>query len=202
MGVCEADVFAGAGVDDVHVSLELAGDDADEGDAVPVLGIHICLDLENEGGEFLGGRLDGVFLAFAWDGWRGELEEAVEEELDAEVVGGGAEEDGGEFSGEDLIHIEVRTGAFEEFQFIANLGVGDFIDGVFDGLVIDAGDVHGGAEGAVDCALEEVDFFVFPVVDAFEAGAVAEGPVYGEGGDAKDGFEFVEEVEGRPRGAV
>lgn len=54
----------------------------------------------------------------------------------------------------------------------------------------------------MDGALEEVDFFVFAVVDAFKARAIAEGPVDGEGGDAEDGFEFIEEVEGWACGAV
>lgn len=79
-----------------------------------------------------------MVVAFPRDrGW-GKLKEAVEQELDAEVVCGGAEEDRGEFPGEDGIDIEISAGAFEEFELVADFGVGDFIDGVFDGLVFDA----------------------------------------------------------------
>ncbi len=122
--------------------------------------------------------------------------------MDAEVVGGGAEEDGGELTGEDLFHVEVGTGAFEEFEFVADLSVNVFVDGGFDVFVFDAGDGDGCAEGAVCGALEEVDLFVLAVVNAFEAWAVAEGPVDGEGVDAEDVFEFVEEVEGGPCWAI
>ncbi len=63
-------MFAGAGVDDVHVALEATGDDADEGYAVAVFRVHVCLDFENEGGELGGGGVDGGFAAFAGErGW-------------------------------------------------------------------------------------------------------------------------------------
>ncbi len=73
-------------------------------------------------------------VGFSPDRGRGELQEAVEEELDAEVVRGGAEEGGGEVPGENFLQVEIGTGSLEEFQFLADLGVGDFIDGVLDGL--------------------------------------------------------------------
>ncbi len=202
MGVGQADFLAGAGVEDIHVPLELAGDDADEGDAIPVLRVHVCLDFENEGGKFFRGRIDGMGVAFPWQRRRGELEETVEQELNAEVVSGGAEEHRSEIPGEDFIDIEVRTRAFEEFEFIANLVVSGFIDGVFDRLILDAGNVHGCAERAVDRALEEVDLLVFPVENTLETRAIAERPIHGKRVDAEDGFQFVEEVEGRPCGAV
>lgn len=138
LGVGEADGIAGAGVDYVHISLEFPGDDAYEGNSIAVFGVHVCLDFEDEGGEVLGGGRDGDVAAGSGE-WRwGELEKAIEEELDAEVVGGGAEEDGCEFSGEDLIDIELGTGAFEEFEFVADLGVGGFIDGFHDGGIVDS----------------------------------------------------------------
>jgi len=47
----KANGFAGALVGDGHVAFEFAGADANEGDAVAVLRIHVGLDLEDEGGE-------------------------------------------------------------------------------------------------------------------------------------------------------
>jgi hypothetical protein len=122
--------------------------------------------------------------------------------LDAEVVCGGAEEDGGELAGEDAGDVEVGTGSFEEFEFVADLLVGVFVHGGFDAFVLNAADADWGAVGTVDGAFEEVDLLVFAIVDAFEAGAVAEGPVEWVGGDAEDGFEFVQQIERRACGPV
>ncbi len=47
----EAHGAASALVDDGHVALEFAGADANEGDAVAVLRVHVRLNLEDEGGE-------------------------------------------------------------------------------------------------------------------------------------------------------
>ena len=122
--------------------------------------------------------------------------------MDAEVVCCRSEKHGSEVSGEDFVDVEVGSRAFEEFEFVADLVVGDFVDRVFHGFIIDAGDVHGRAERTVRSALEEVDDFIFPVVNALEAGTIAEWPVDGKGVDTEDVFEFVEQVKGRPRGAV
>jgi 2-succinyl-5-enolpyruvyl-6-hydroxy-3-cyclohexene-1-carboxylate synthase len=48
--VAEAHAVPGAHVEHVHVALELAGNDADEGHAVAVLRVHVRLDLEHERG--------------------------------------------------------------------------------------------------------------------------------------------------------
>jgi hypothetical protein len=49
LGIGEPDLLTGAGIDDLHVALEGARDDAEEEDAVAVAGVHVCLDLEDEG---------------------------------------------------------------------------------------------------------------------------------------------------------
>ena len=56
-----------------------------------------------------------------------EFEEPIQQELHAEVVRRAAEEDGREFAGEHLVHIEVRARAFEQFQFVADLLVGPLL---------------------------------------------------------------------------
>jgi hypothetical protein len=202
LGVGEADGFAGARIVDGHVPFEGAGDDADEVDAVAVAGVHVGLDLEDEGGEVGGGGFDEVVAGEAGSGWGGELEEGVEEELDAEVVVGGAEEDGGELTFVDEGAVEGVAGAFEHGEFIDGFGEGVFVDLGLDEVIAERSDADGGAEGAAGGAFEEVYCGVAAVVEAAEEAAEAEGPVDGAGGDAEDGFEFVDEFERRFGGPV
>jgi hypothetical protein len=89
-------------VGDDHVALEFARADADEGDAVAVPGVHVGLDLEDEAGEDGIVGLDDAAAGAVRRGRGGALEEGIEEQLDAEVIHGAAEEDGGEMAGEDL----------------------------------------------------------------------------------------------------
>ena len=65
LGIPEADGFSGAGVDGRHVALEAARDDAEEGNAVAVLRVHVRLDFENEAREGFGIRGDGLPAARA-----------------------------------------------------------------------------------------------------------------------------------------
>jgi hypothetical protein len=57
-------------------------------------------------------------------GPRGEVDKAVEQELDAEVVGGAAEEDGGEAAGEHGRVVEGVAGAVEHLDLVAGAGEG------------------------------------------------------------------------------
>ena len=68
---------AAARVEHVHVALEFSGNNADEGHAVAVLRVHVRLDLEDEGGEFLGRRIDGQAVAFTRQRRGREFEETV-----------------------------------------------------------------------------------------------------------------------------
>jgi len=47
----QADFFLGSRMMHRHVAVELSGADADEGDAVAMFRIHVCLDLEDETGK-------------------------------------------------------------------------------------------------------------------------------------------------------
>src|SRR5690606_24620428 len=78
-------VLSAARVAHDHTRLEPARTDADERDAVPVLRVHVRLDLEHEAGERCVVRPDDAVPGLA--GWRRgrEFEEVLEERLDAEV---------------------------------------------------------------------------------------------------------------------
>src|SRR5262249_40804065 len=53
VGPGKSDLLPMSRVDDLHVALELPGADSQEGDAVPMEGVHVRLDLEDESGELL-----------------------------------------------------------------------------------------------------------------------------------------------------
>ena len=132
----------------------------------------------------------------------GVLQESVEEELDAEVVDGGAEVDGRLLAGADGGEIEGVAGAVEHGELLGDLVEGVVVEFLADGGILEGGDVDGGLEFSAGGALEEVDFAGAAVEDAAEGRAVAEGPDDGGGLEAEDGFEFVEELKGVARGAV
>ena len=167
-----------------------------------MLRVHVRLDLEDEGGEFLGRRINHHPAAFA-RGWRWrELEETVEQELHAEVVRRAAEEDGRELAGEDFFQIELRARAFEQFQLVADLLIGSFLDRILHALVLDARHRHRGAIGAVNRALEKMHLLLLAIINPAEARAVAERPVDRIGVDAEHGFQLVKQVHRRPGRAV
>ena len=204
MGGGEANLFAGALVRHDHVALELPGADADEGDAVAVLRVHVGLDLEDEARELgvrdrqlpsLGrgrrarrGHGDGA----ARGGRDGFLEKTLEQELHAEVVHRGAEEAGRLLAGVHGGEIERGGGAVEHGDLLGDLGVGEVVEFFAHLRVLEAGDVYGRAEGAAGHALKEVDLRGAAVEHAAEAGAVTERPGNGAGGEAEHALEFVD----------
>ena len=116
LGVGEADFFSAALVDDLHVPLEDAGDDADEDGAVTVAGVHVGLDFKDEAGEVIGGGLDEAVLADTASGLGGHLEEAFEHVLNTEVIHRAAEVDRHLFACEDALKIERFGEAVEELD--------------------------------------------------------------------------------------
>ena len=201
VGAGEADFFPGARVVGDHVAFESAGDDAEEGDAVAMAGVHVGLDFEDEAGEgrVVGGDRLAVDVAGSRRG--GVLEEPVEQQLDAEVVHGAAEEDRGGVAGQHGGGVEGFAGKVKHLQFFADAPVGRVVNPVADDRVGDVADLDRGAIHPARGALEEMDLAGEPVVDALEGGAVADGPVDGEGAELEDVFQFVNQGEwfaGRP----
>ena len=84
--------LAGAHVLHLHAAGEPPRADAHEGDAVAVLGIHVRLDLEDEAREGRGVGRQRADRGGAGARRRGQVDEVVEERLEAEVVHGAAEE--------------------------------------------------------------------------------------------------------------
>ena len=200
-GAGEFDFFSDAHVVELHAFAIDAGADAQKGDAVPVSGVHVGLDFEDETGEFVFAGGDGSGGGGIVFGGGGIGDECVHEMADAEVVEGGSEEDGGLLPGQVGVFAEGMAGAAHEFDLFAQ-GIGHAAqrliqfrvvkarqDGAFPGLGLLVGPIEG-------------DGVLIEVVDALELVAHANGP--GDGGalDVEDIFHFVEEVDGRPTIAV
>src|SRR5436305_2022229 len=78
--------LAGADVAHLHAALETAGAEADEGDPVAVLGVHVRLDLEDEAAGLLLLRIDQAGHRRLRAGRRRQLRHPLEQLADAEVV--------------------------------------------------------------------------------------------------------------------
>ncbi len=102
-----------------HPLLEPARADAQEGDAVAVLRVHVRLDLEHEAGEL---RLLGPHRADigrAGPRRRGEAGEAFQQVRHAEIPQRRAEIDRRERAFEELFLVEGRAGAGGQFRLLA-----------------------------------------------------------------------------------
>ena len=178
----------------LRVPLELAGADTEEGQAVPVGLVHVGLDLEDEGGEILAEDIHLPLVADPGQGGCGEVEELLQEGLHAEVREGGAEEHRGELTIPDGVEIEVPARA-QELDLLpqgVRLGIPDeLIQG--GALKIR---LHQAGLAALALGGEEEDAALFPVIDALELLAAADGPVHGVGVDAQLPLHLLAEVQG------
>ena len=105
-------------------------------DAVVVLGIHVGLDLKDEGRELIRCRVDGAFEAFSRLRFRSHAQEFFEEGLDAEVGHGRAEEHRCQFAALDLFHIEFVAGFVEEFDVVDEALVDVFVEEFFKDRIV------------------------------------------------------------------
>ena len=101
------------------VSLKLAATDLDEGDSVAVVGIHVGMYLEHEACELVFLRVNVAFLGMAWLRFRSDLEEAVQELPDTEVVEGGAEEDWRDVAAAVQVDVKLGVNALDGLELLA-----------------------------------------------------------------------------------
>ena len=111
LGLGEAQLLAALDMVVLRVPLELAGADAHEGQPVPVGLVHVGLDLEHKGGEVLAEDIHLPLVADAGQGRRGHAEELLQEGLHAEVGEGGAEEHRGERAVAHGLQVKLPAGA-------------------------------------------------------------------------------------------
>src|SRR5262249_22581057 len=99
-----------------------AGTDARERDAVAVVGIHVGLDLEDEGAHLRLGRLDAALVRVLCARRRRELAEAGEQVADAEILQRRAEIDRREMALADGREIERTAGMAHELELLGERG--------------------------------------------------------------------------------
>jgi hypothetical protein len=101
---------------ELHAALEAAGADAQEGDAVAVLGVHVGLDLEHEAGELRLVRLHLARRRPAAIGAGDRVDHRVEQALHAEVVDRRAEEHRRLLARQVGLAVEGMRGAAHQFD--------------------------------------------------------------------------------------
>ena len=203
LGLCQLDPGIAGGVPHGHALFKHAGADAHEGQAVPVGGVHVGLDLEDEAGELLVRGLDGAdTLRHARGGRLGVAQKAVQERLDAEVVGGGAEEHGGQLPGKDLVHVELVPGHVQELDVLHELVVVGLADLLRALGVVDGDGLHVHLSLAVVAAGVQLDQPGVAVVHALEVAVDTDGPVHGAGAYAQHRFDVLHQLKGVPARAV
>ena len=118
--------LARAHVVQLHTALELAAAHAEEGDAVPVFGIHVRLDLEHEARHLFFAGLDRSVGGLGARRRR-QLGHAVEQLAHAEVVQRAAKEHRCERAGLEGLQVELGAQAAHGLDFVAQ-GLGLTID--------------------------------------------------------------------------
>ena len=105
----------------LHSGLEFSGTDTDERDAIPMLRVHVRLNLEHEPRERRVRRLNGPDVRLASRRCRSQLEELAQERLDAEVRQRTAEEHGSEPLREHLLLTERVSRLVEKHDVVDEL---------------------------------------------------------------------------------
>jgi hypothetical protein len=170
----------------------ISGADADKGNAIAVLGVHIGLDLEDEAGEFGLVRLHFAADGGARQGGRRDVDDGIQQRLHTEVVHGRPKKDRCLGAIEIGVLVECIRGATHQIDIVAQLF----------GLVTDEG-VQARIVEALDqlcrpflgTGIEHGDRIVIKVIDAAETLAHADRPGHGGGADAQHRFNLVEQVD-------
>ena len=104
---------------DAHARLEVARDNPDERQPVPMLRVHVRLDLEDEPGEPRIQRIHGPSGRVAWPRRRGHIEKGPEERLDPEIGQRAAKEDRRLVAGQKRVTVEWHPGRAEQLDLLA-----------------------------------------------------------------------------------
>ena len=116
--------------------------------------------------------------------------------MDAEVVHCGPEEDRRLGASVDLGFIVFDSSHVEHFEFFDGSGVVIGVESFANFGIFERANGDWSAISALWSAFKEMDLLLLSIIDAAKTGAGAEGPINGEGPDAEDAFEFIEEGEG------
>jgi hypothetical protein len=115
--------FAVRTVAHLHARRVAARADAEEGDAVAVLRVHVGLDLEDEAGERRFGRLHHAHAAVARLRRRRPVDQRLQDLAHAEVVDARAEEHRALLPARKAVEVEGRAGAADQLDVLAQLAI-------------------------------------------------------------------------------
>ncbi len=106
---------------DFHVRIEMARDNAHERDTVPVILVHVGLDLEDKCRKIMLLRFDQPDIGHAGQRRHRHLKEVLKECLHAEVRQRGSEEHRRKSASADLLLVELRRSPVQKLQLLVQL---------------------------------------------------------------------------------
>ena len=128
-------------------------------------------------------------------GRRREIDEGVEEGLDAEVGHRAAEEDRRQLAGEKRLSLERSRRDVEQRDLLLEVRVRAFAQRFDERAIVEVGVQRGGAPGATVRALELKQAAQPAIEDAGEGRPGADRPVDGRAGDAEHALDLVEQLQ-------
>ena len=182
----------------LHARIELTGADAHEGHTVAMPGIHVGLDLEDEGREALLHRIHDALIGLPGQGRQCHPQEVLQEGLHTEVGEGRAEEHRRQITVVDALLIEVVGGTVQKLQILHELVVIFLCQKLRKRRILQGIGAGFHLPGAAGIGLEEIHVTGLPVEDPLEVMAAADGPVHGTGADAQHVLDLVQELIGIP----
>ena len=187
--------LAGARLQGLHAGVEAAGADAQKGDAVAVLRIHVRLDLEHEAREGFLIRRHFSRGGGAWLGRRRVFDEKVEQQLHAEVVHRRTEEHRCLFAGQVGRLVERMRRTLHEFEFVTQIGQHARADACLELRGVDRSEDRAVLTGEVAPRLVQVDLAADQVHHALEPRAHADRPGHRCALNAEDALDLIQQVD-------
>ena len=188
-------LLAAAHVEGLHAGLEAARAHPHEGHAVAVLRVHVGLDLEDEAGQLVLGRLHLATGGLARLRRRCVFDEKVQQWLHAEVVDARAEEHRRLPAVQVGLLVEGVAGALHQFQFVAQRGQHLRADLLLQARRVQRGEDGGILAGEVAARFVQVHFAGDQVHHALQALAHADRPGDRRALDAQHAFHFVQQLD-------
>src|SRR5690554_1703906 len=118
----EPNILTDTDVPSLHALIVTARHDPQERNTVPVLWIHVCLNLENEPGKTILGR--GHLTHVRRPGLRGRrpIHQAIKHVIDTEVTERGPEKHRGQLTSQEGLLVKLVGSPFDQLDLIAKIG--------------------------------------------------------------------------------
>ena len=133
----QSQFFTGPDMTHLHSPAKSPGANPEERDAIPVLRVHVGLDLEHEARE---PRIVGQQHAgrrHAWSRRRGQFDESIQKRLDAKVVHRAAEEHRRDLAAQKDRGVERVARALQQRNLVQQARAAGLSQGVTDQIVVE-----------------------------------------------------------------